>query len=128
MSDTPNTDAVVIHTLGGDIVRADFAREQEREINRLKSIIRGKTFVTAEAPINGSAREGRDASPGTVADSSAGPAQAAVYHVCNYLMEGKCRRCPPRVDTPYGAGESGCFAVSKEQIEVVLAALRTGSQ
>lgn len=42
-----------------------------------------------------------------------------VYAVCEYLRGKPCSRCSSSVDTPYGKGVQGCYAVAEETIAVV---------
>lgn len=46
------------------------------------------------------------------------PAPAMVHKMCDYLTTSMvgCRKCPARIQTPYGEGEPGCYAVAEETL------------
>jgi len=50
------------------------------------------------------------------------PTPAQVHAMCAYLRTSndlpidKCMQCPARIDSPYGPGQPGCYAIAAETL------------
>lgn len=52
---------------------------------------------------------------------------AAVHAMCVYIRDKACSGCSGKIDTPYGSGTPGCFAIAREHIETALRVTSTKS-
>src|SRR3990172_2599477 len=48
-----------------------------------------------------------------------------VHAMCNYLR-GDCHKCPQEIDTAYGRGQQGCYAIALKTLEKAQAMLSRG--
>lgn len=39
-----------------------------------------------------------------------------IHAMCGYLQE-RCHKCPREIDTAYGRGTQGCFAIAEETLQ-----------